>query len=670
MEERAPAADASPADPAADLFQPTATAATLATAPAETGKVADQATESRAETAKLASATSSPTPALELSPSTMLAANTEPAPTPGMLAATTLPASELLDPGAPKLEEPDRAPGAPANSSAEQFKPSSAVGSVATAPAQGPAVADSAVTASGSPTTVATGQRVSEPAELAVSTHASASSSDAPSLTQGNPIAAQALPETSLLNPGVPKLEEPGNAAGAPANTEADQFKPASQGMRLATAPSESLPGTGKATADSVSADAIAGSSTSRESSLPKAARALAADSIPALGGGEISPDLAETTPLGNSLLPAKLESPKEMTPGEMAKIIQKQRGKPGLDTIKQMGGSDSSEKAISAAIQWLIENQEEDGHWDTRKHGAKQEYDAGGAGHALLCFYGWGERHDKPGKYQDNIKRALDWLLAEQDEEGYLGGRPGMMYSHAIASIALCEAYGLTKDPKLKEPAQRSINYSLKAQSRTKGGWRYHPGNDSDLSVTGWQYMALHSARMAGLEVPEEPFERVRSFLDSMGGGKQGGIYGYDSRNKVTSAMIATGMFCRQLDLVAPSDPRMQESARALKMRPMKASDPDLYYIYYATLALYQHQGPIWLEWNEQLKEILPLIQDKTGSKAGSWDPSRGITSQGGRVVSTALATLSLEVYYRLLPMYGFRNQEAEAPEIKEREE
>ena len=181
---------------------------------------------------------------------------------------------------------------------------------------------------------------------------------------------------------------------------------------------------------------------------------------------------------------------------------------------------------------------------------------------------------------------------------------------------------------------------------------------------------MALHSARMAGLEVPEEAFEKARGFLDRMGGGKYGGLYGYQKRNDISRAMVATGMFCRQLDLVPPGDPKMLESLRVLKLHPMKASKPDLYYVYYATLALYQHQGPVWTKWNKGLQEVLPLIQKKTGDTTGSWDPSSSMTGEGGRVISTTLATLSLEVYYRLLPMYGFRNSAAEAPEKKVRAE
>ena len=101
--------------------------------------------------------------------------------------------------------------------------------------------------------------------------------------------------------------------------------------------------------------------------------------------------------------------------------------------------------------------------------------------------------------------------------------------------------------------------------------------------------------------------------------------------------------------------------------VRPMNVRNPDFYYVYYGTLALYQHQGPIWKDWNEKLKTNLIRLQGKTGDKQGSWDPGSGHGAAGGRVVSTAFGVLSLEVYYRLLPMYGFRNKDA-APAAKVR--
>jgi hypothetical protein len=352
-----------------------------------------------------------------------------------------------------------------------------------------------------------------------------------------------------------------------------------------------------------------------------------------------------------------------------LSKVVQKQRGKPSLETIEALGGTDGTEKAIGAALDWLVRNQESDGRWDTLKHGAKSTYDTAGTGAALLCFYGWGLNHTSGGKYQTNIKKALDWLVAQQMESGELSGGatgPGRMYCHGIATIALCEAYGVSKDPNLKAPAEKAIALILASQSPSKGGWRYQPANngmpsqDSDTSVTGWQYMALHSAKMADIEVPQAAFDLAGKWFKYAGGGKHGGLYGYEGPAKANPAMVATGMFCRQLDLVPPTDPMMQESADLLKMHPINVKAPDLYHVYYATLALYQHQGPVWLAWNEKLKEILPLVQRKDGAESGSWDPQGNHIRQGGRVISTTFATLSLEVYYRLLPMYGFRNEDA----------
>ena len=405
-------------------------------------------------------------------------------------------------------------------------------------------------------------------------------------------------------------------------------------------------------------------------------AEATAAESELSESGSESS-EIAPTTDLATGalpvyainapLLPDTLEDDKRsLQKSGLTELIKKHRGKPSLEVIKQLGGSDATEKAIIAAIEWLSKVQEEDGRWDTRKYQAETDYDVGGTALALLCYYGWGARHDQLGKYQNNVKNALSWLLKQQREDGSLARR-GMMYSHAIATIALCEAYGITKDQQIKSAAVAAINYTINSQHQQRGGWRYSPGQDSDTSVTGWQFMALHSARMAGIDIPERPFELARRWLDFAGGGEKGGLYGYQSPKDISRAMVATGMFCRQLDLVPPSNEKMVESANLMKRYPIRNNNPDLYYVYYGTLALYQHQGSIWEEWNNNLKEILPEIQIKTGELAGSWDLSRSNTKGGGRIASTTLSILSLEVYYRILPMYGFRGTDAPEPKTKE---
>ena len=476
------------------------------------------------------------------------------------------------------------------------------------------------------------------------------------------------LPTSSTPAPAAPTLEEPGHTSRNPADTSGDQFKPAPPSA-LTSSQSATNPGSGSAVADAPAAASVADSSRAEATSATMPGRALEASGSLAPGTSLVITTNASGS-LPDPLLPAKLEAPAgALKDSAMAQIIRKQRGKPGMDTIREMGGSEGTEGSISSAIKWLVENQENDGRWDTLKHGARNQYDNGAAGLALLCFYGWGERHDTECKHRKNVRNALDWLLAQQDDDGYLGERANNVlprHRHHRALRGLRDHQGQAA----QEPAERAIAYTLAAQSPTTGGWRYAPGEDSDTSITGWQYMALHSARMAGLKVPEEAFERVRK-LPRPHRRRQarrplrlpGPI-----RQPVARAMVATGMFCRQLDLVPPSDPMMQESARWLKMRPMKSSTPG------PLLRLLRHPralsapGPD-LERMERTPQGNPAPAPAEDRRQdGSWEPSANITVEGGRVVSTALATLSLEVYYRLLPMYGFRNSEAEAPPKKPR--
>ncbi len=494
------------------------------------------------------------------------------------------------------------------------------------------------------------------------------------------------LPESFLPEPDNPELEEQEvtdqQKTEKPADPTDDLFKPteALEQVENERAPERQLVDTAvenDSEAKDVAQTDAAPQATDTGGEMINAHRGLEALGAPPEldGAGDTITNLLNLpgdATQSDPLLPGELETPNhELDPKSLTKLIQKQRGKPSLETIKELGGTDATEKAIGAALEWLARNQESDGRWDVKKHGGRGNYDTAGVGSALLCFYGWGMRHDQGGRYQDNVKRALEWLLKQQKENGDLRGG-GRMYCHGIASIALCEAYGVTKDPKLKEPAERAIKLILASQSLSKGGWRYDPAGkkgpnqDSDLSVTGWQYMALHSARLAGLEVPEDSFVRARRYLTAVSSGKQGGLYGYQA-GSVNPTMVATGMFCRQLDLVPPTDPRMPEGADYIGQRQMKVQNPDFYYVYYATLALYQHQGPAWKKWNDRLKETLPLIQKKNGAERGSWDPGGGHGGTGGRVIATTLSVLSLEVYYRLLPMYGFRGNEAlPAPKAK----
>ena len=652
-----------PPNPEAGTFDPAAAMAATATTPMESGPVSGAAVPDQAETAEVGSGAVTPAEPAPGPSSAVGEARAEESVPDAQLESglnSDLAETPLLDPGAPQLDEGEPQPEGASGS--ETFTPEAS--SELTSKEGSSASTGAAESSQAESSEVGQAQMAAAEANEG-SAEAIGEARSEEGLPSGETGLASALPESpSLLDPGSPDLEEgPGVTAGETGN---ESFRP-DRGSMASSKAADAGSNSGGAASDQLESESISGGGlvagnvnlTGPQDGLEAGGSETVTAPGP-LGAASLEPTLT------GSLLPGKLDTP---AGANVSDFLKKQRGRPAMDVIQQLGGSDATEKAIRASMRWLAQNQEEDGRWDSRKHGAKGRFDTGNTGLALLCFFGWGARHDRDGEYRDHVNRALDYLLRIQKKDGDLSG-DGHMYCHSTASIALCEAYGITGDQRLREPAERSIAYTLAAQSKSRGGWRYNPGEDSDTSITGWQYMALHSARLAGLKVPEKHFELARKWLDFAGGGKHGGLYGYQGPGTKWPAMIATGMFCRQLDLVPPTSPMQIESAQQLKSRPMRTTRPDYYYIYYATLALYQHQGPVWNDWNEQLKEVLPRLQEKTGRNEGSWAFSRGITATGGRVASTALATLSLEVYYRILPLYGFRGNEESAPERKFREE
>ena len=323
-------------------------------------------------------------------------------------------------------------------------------------------------------------------------------------------------------------------------------------------------------------------------------------------------------------------------------------------EMLEELGGNDETEAAIQRALEFLARAQEEDGRWDIDRWGGEGGHDVAATGLAMLCFMGHGATHTGDTAYQPLMRKAVDWLLTRQKENGEFDAKD--MYDHFIATIALAEAYAMSEDEALRGPLEKAVDFVVRAQHDGTGGWRYKPNQSGDTSVVGWALMAISSARQSGLDLPRRAFERTDDWFDRVAGGKEGGRYGYDSRNARRRAMTAEGFFSRQL-LNTPRDrPDMRESAAYLLTELPRADDTDYYHWYYGCLALYQHQGEVWDAWNTRMRRILVDTQERNGDHAGSWNPGRDkkYGKRMGRIVTTALATLSLEVYYRYLPMYS----------------
>ncbi len=333
-------------------------------------------------------------------------------------------------------------------------------------------------------------------------------------------------------------------------------------------------------------------------------------------------------------------------------------------EVMRKLGGSRETEAAVDRGLAYLAGCQSEDGRWDIRRGGGQGGHDVAATAFALLAFYGRGERHDIDCRYRETVARGLAWLLSQQDRAtGDLRGeRPqsNAMYDHGIASLALVEAYGVTKDPQLRPRAVAAVEFIAESQHEG-GGWRYRPGERGDLSVTGWYIMALASAQMSGIPVAEGVMAKAERFLRFVSGGEHGGSYGYTDppgrRGSGREAMDAVGFFCSQLLGESPNAPLAFESARTVGRHGVRVSD--LYYLYYGTLASYQHQGQLWRDWRGRMQDGLLRAQERDGS----WRAGGNHGGQMGRVIGTALTLLCLEAQYRYTPLYGLGYEPPERP-------
>jgi hypothetical protein len=350
--------------------------------------------------------------------------------------------------------------------------------------------------------------------------------------------------------------------------------------------------------------------------------------------------------------------------------------GQGGFDQRKNPDRVDGptlrTQGAVARALDWLARHQNRDGSWSIDNFQQNCHYgkctgpgssksDAGGTALGLLPFLGAGHVHNKAGKYQRLVKASIDWLMLHQKPDGDLSaGSTHVMYSHGLAAIALCEAYGMTQDSRIGYAAQRAIEFIEAAQNKQDGGWRYRPGDAGDTSVVGWQLMALKSGQMAQLKVKPAALDGVTKWLAGVGKGDYSGIFRYQpEREGNLASMTAVGILCTQYLGAPRNDPAVQEGIDYLmKNLPDVKSARSVYYWYYATQALHNMPGPKWDKWNRAMRNALVDSQALgTLCDAGSWNPSEPSPDQygaaGGRLMCTSLSCLTLEVYYRHLPLY-----------------
>ncbi|MBE6383599.1 MAG: hypothetical protein E7049_11405 [Lentisphaerae bacterium] len=344
--------------------------------------------------------------------------------------------------------------------------------------------------------------------------------------------------------------------------------------------------------------------------------------------------------------------------------------------------GDAMTEATVMKVLWWLKAHQDSDGGW---KGGSSK---LANTAFAMLTYLAHGEYPNSESPYRKDfgpvVQAGIEHIIHSLDNSNKtvrMKGSDGNEYAFLIATYALCEAYGMTKNPYCKEVAMQTLERIIKGQSPT-GGWDYKINPQStrdDLSFAGWALQALKAGKMAGLH-PEGLDECINKAIKCL---KQrswkGDRFTYCAGSKAHAGLTATGCLAMQL-LGYNSESEVKKALDYMRewTPTFKAGEvgdnikadcgSPQYYCYYATQCKYQagmRQGATkpdeqaWQKWNAAMKKLYPAtikdlpepVKDWTGKdhKQGYFENADQFTSRP--VMDTCLAALQLMVYYRYLP-------------------
>lgn len=335
-----------------------------------------------------------------------------------------------------------------------------------------------------------------------------------------------------------------------------------------------------------------------------------------------------------------------------------------------------ASEAAVDDALRWLAAHQHNDGGWSFRltdphgpckgecKNPLKNPDDAptprtAATGLALLAFLGAGHTH-KSGEYAEVVRHGIYFLRSQAGETSFgIDLQNGSMYGHGIASFALAEAYVLSEDEDLRDLLEGATMYCASAQNQ-QGGWGYIPGGPGDITLTGWQIMALKTAEQRGITSPTEVIPRAKEFVLSLSNESRN-RFGYKTPEPRLST-TAIGLVLQLYFGHQPDETPMTEGLDWLASKgpsptwPVEKGPPltNVYYDYYAMLALHHSQHVGRMDFARALRDHLLATQASEGHEAGSWHFEDRYGSVGGRLYTTAMCALILQTPYRYVPLTG----------------
>lgn len=311
-------------------------------------------------------------------------------------------------------------------------------------------------------------------------------------------------------------------------------------------------------------------------------------------------------------------------------------------------------EAAIQRALEHLAASQKPDGSWEASFGKATSVTSL-----AVMSFLACGHLPGQEGPYRQTIEKGVEFVINSQKPNGLLVASTshGPMYCHGISTLMLAEVVGMvpgaTLEGRAREALGRAVTLILQAQAVRKnesneGGWRYQPNsNDSDLSVTGWQVMALRAAKSAGMAVPAQAIDGAVAYVKRCA--SRGGGFSYQPGGGPNNPRTGVGILALELCGEHHTKEALAGAGYLAKNAPRWGDQYFFYEVYYCPQALFQIGDEVFRPYQERLTAILLEHQEADGS----WLSPDGNDRSGGRDYCTAMGVLALAVEYRYLPIY-----------------
>lgn len=306
----------------------------------------------------------------------------------------------------------------------------------------------------------------------------------------------------------------------------------------------------------------------------------------------------------------------------------------------------EKTEQLIDASLRWLARQQSPGGDFSNGNN-----HRAAITAYVIICYLASGHLPGE-GEHGQTVQRAVDFLLTCARPDGYIAAPTGEhnMYGHGIATIALGEVYGQTRDPNVRIKLERAIDLIIRTQNN-KGGWRYQPRvADDDMSVTVLQVVALRVAKNSGINVPQETIDRAVKYVRSCRDDQSGGFNYQPGRRQPGFARTAAAIYSLQVCGLY-DDPAVAEGAKFLFDRQTRDREWFTYGNFYAAPAMYMIGGEQWEKWYAQISQQLIKEVRREGDLA-YWRPidgGRGVNE----VFATAVYTMILSIPYSYVPLY-----------------